>query len=877
MNLLSRFSHQIACRTVARLASLALIAFWAGKLQSTAYAAGDSVPVGGSVTLLATADGSPAPTFQWRKNGTAISGATGQTYTIASATLADAGTYTVVATNTVGSATSPDEVIAVHEVVLNTAPVITTHPTAAQSVTTGGTATFMVVASGLPSPTYQWLKNGVVMAGATGTTLTLSSVTANDNATYAVLVTNVAGSATSNAGVLTVVAEPVVTPPPPPPPPVPTTEAPAFTTQPVATQSVVAGGTVSFSVAASGTPTPTYQWRKNDVAITGATLATLSLSSLTGSDAGTYSVVASNSAGSVTSNSAVLTVTEPVVVAPPPPPPPAPAPTNEAPKITSQPSSTQTILAGSSAALSISATGSPTPSFQWRKNGANIAGATSATLNLRAVTSADAATYSVVATNAFGTVVSDNATIVVNVAPVITTQPAPQAVSSGASVKFTAVVSAIPGATFQWRKNGVAIPGATSAVLSIASASQADAGSYSVVATNAVGTASSHNAALIIAAPPVIVKQPSSVSASAKSKVTLSVSASGSPTPTYQWKKDGHIIPGATEASLVLADVSNGDTGVYTVQAVNLAGWVVSAKATLAVSAQAGGGSGNDNGGGSGGNPGTGGAPSSSRLVNLSVRATAGTGSNSLIVGFVVDGATTKPLLIRGVGPTLGTFGVAGALRDPSLALYSGSAMTASNDDWMTNDNAASIAGTSSEVGAFALPNQASDAALMATLNAGAYTAQLTSKDASSGVALVEVYDAASKNAAKLVNLSVRAQIGGNAEAPNVGFVIAGPTAKRVLIRAIGPTLGVFGVSDAIADPQVEIYRGGTKIEQNDNWGGSDALSAIFSQVGAFGLSDPNSRDAVLYTVLEPGAYTVVVNGTNGSNGVGLVELYEVP
>jgi hypothetical protein len=875
MNLLSRFSHSIACRTVAKLASLALIAFWAGKLQGTAYAAGDSVPVGGSVTLLATADGSPAPTFQWRKNGTNISGATGQTYTITSATLADAGTYTVVATNTLGSATSAGEVITVHEVVLNKAPVITTQPTAAQSVTAGGTATFTVAATGTPTPAYQWLKNGVIIAGATGTTLTLPSVTTNDNASYAAIVTNVAGSATSNAGVLTVVAEPVVTPPPPPPPPAPTTEAPVITAQPAATQSVVAGGAVSFSVTASGTPTPAYQWRKNDVPIAGATLATLSLSSLTGSDAGTYSVVVSNSAGSATSNAAVLVVTEPVVVAPPPPPP--PAPTNEAPRITSQPSSTQTILAGSSATLSISATGSPAPTFQWRKNGANIAGATSATFNLRAVTSADAATYSVIATNAFGTVVSDNATIVVNVAPVITTQPVPQAVASGASVKFTAVVSAIPGATFQWRKNGVAIPGATSAVLSIQSASEADAGSYSVVATNAVGTASSHNAALIIAAPPVIVKQPSSVSASAKSKVTLSVSASGSPAPTYQWKKDGHVIPGATESSLVLAAVSNGDTGVYTVQAANLAGWVVSAKATLAVSAQAGGGSGNDNGGGSGGAPDTGGSPTTSRLVNLSVRATAGTGSNSLIVGFVVDGGTTKPLLIRGIGPTLGTFGVAGALRDPSLALYTGSALTASNDDWMTNDNAAAIAGTSSDVGAFALPNQASDAALMATLNAGAYTAQLTSKDASSGVALVEVYDAASKNAAKLVNLSVRSQIGGTAEAPNVGFVIAGPTAKRVLIRAVGPTLGVFGVTDAIADPQVEIYRGGTKIEQNDNWGGSEALSAIFSQVGAFGLSDPNSRDAVLYTVLQPGAYTVVVNGTNGSNGVGLVELYEVP
>jgi hypothetical protein len=154
----------------------------------------------------------------------------------------------------------------------------------------------------------------------------------------------------------------------------------------------------------------------------------------------------------------------------------------------------------------------------------------------------------------------------------------------------------------------------------------------------------------------------------------------------------------------------------------------------------------------------------------------------------------------------------------------------------------------------------------------------VSSKDASSGVALVEVYDTAvAASGSRLVNLSVRSKVGGAAEAPNVGFVIAGTTPKRVLIRAVGPTLRAFGVTDAIADPQLEVYRGPTLVEQNDNWGGGEVYSGIFSRVGAFGFADPESRDAVLFTVLDPGAYTVVVSGANGTSGVGLVELYEVP
>jgi hypothetical protein len=407
--------------------------------------------------------------------------------------------------------------------------------------------------------------------------------------------------------------------------------------------------------------------------------------------------------------------------------------------------------------------------------------------------------------------------------------------------------------------------------------STGDVGTYSVVASNAVGSTSSAGATLGIAGPPIITRQPLSRAVYSRTNVTFSVTAVGSPTPSYQWRKNGVNIAGATSATLQLKSVTRSDAGKYTVRVSNAIGWMISNAATLMVENQS---TRREDGAviDADGELVTPDVASASRLVNLSVRASAGSEADGLIVGFVVDGTANKQVLIRGIGPSLRDFGVIGALEDPNLALYSGSTLTASNDDWITNENALLIEGVSAGVGAFGLRERGADAALMTTLKSGAYTAQVSSKDASSGVALVEVYDTAvAATGSRLVNLSVRSKVGGAAEAPNVGFVIAGTTPKRVLIRAVGPTLRAFGVTDAIADPQLEVYRGSTMVEQNDNWGGGEVYSGIFSRVGAFGFADPESRDAVLFTVLDPGAYTVVVSGANGTSGVGLVELYEVP
>ena len=173
----------------------------------------------------------------------------------------------------------------------NSAPQITTQP-AGQTVNTGASVTFTVVATGSPAPTFQWKKDGTPIGGATGTAYNIPSAAVGDSGTYTVVATNSAGSANSNGAVL------VVNPPP---------AAPNFTTQPTS-RTVAVGGAVTFTAVATGSPAPTFQWQKNSVPIGGATAATYSIAHAALSDAGTYTVVATNSLSAVSSNGAVLTV-----------------------------------------------------------------------------------------------------------------------------------------------------------------------------------------------------------------------------------------------------------------------------------------------------------------------------------------------------------------------------------------------------------------------------------------------------------------------------------------------------------------------------------------------------------------------------------------
>ena len=270
-----------------------------------------------------------------------------------------------------------------------------------------------------------------------------------------------------------------------------------------------------------------------------------------------------------------------------------------------------------------------------------------------------------------------------------------------------------------------------------------------------------------------------------------------------------------------------------------------------------------------------------SRIVNLSVRALAGSGSQTLALGFVVSGGN-KTLLVRGVGPDLISFGVANPLADVDLTLYGGSTAIAFNNGWQTGASADAITGLEAQVGAFPLPGGSLDSALIAVVNTGAYTAQIVGANNATGNALAEVYDADSNPAARLVNASARMQVnpGGNSLNPVIiGFVISGGAPETVLIRGVGPGLAAFGVTGVLPDPQVTLFLGSTQIARNDNWERNNNISQIaatFVQVGAFPLVD-GSLDAALVTTLQPGSYTVEISGVSNDSGVALLEVYDVP
>jgi hypothetical protein len=269
-------------------------------------------------------------------------------------------------------------------------------------------------------------------------------------------------------------------------------------------------------------------------------------------------------------------------------------------------------------------------------------------------------------------------------------------------------------------------------------------------------------------------------------------------------------------------------------------------------------------------------------LRNLSTRGQVGTAANVLIAGFVVAGDTPKRVLVRAVGPSLAAFGVTGVLADPQLQIFGGGTLVLENDNWGGTPALITAAG---QVGAFPLDAASRDAAVVATLPPGAYTAQVSGAGGGTGVALVELYDvdaAQPFTPQKLVNVATRGVVGAGQAQLIAGFVVSGNTAKKVLIRAVGPTLGraPFNVAGTLADPQLRLVRGAdVVVRDNDNWeNGNDAalVAEAASRVGAFPLA-AGGRDAALLLSLPPGTYSAQVTGAGTSTGIALVEVYEVP
>jgi uncharacterized delta-60 repeat protein len=513
------------------------------------------VPAGTSVNFTVNATGSGQLGFQWKKNGVNLAGKTSATLTINAAAAADAGDYSVAVSNSSGVTTSQNATLVV---VSDVSPKIAVQPLN-QNVSPGSTVVFSVTATGSGNLAFQWRKNGVNLSGQTGATLTLNNVTSADAGDYSVVVSNSSGADTSATAKLTVTATAV--------------QPPVILVQPI-TQTVPLGAKVNLSVTATGSGQLRYQWKKNGVDLAGQTAASLTINAAAAADAGDYGVTVSNDGGVTSSALASLTV----------------GTTAGAPLITLQPVQ-QSVAAGATVTFTASAEGTGPLSFQWKKNGVNVAGGTSASLTLNNVTAADAGDYSVSVSNSAGVTSSSQASLTVGTTasvPKITVQPLQQSVAAGATVTLTANAEGTGPLSFQWKKNGVNISGATSASLTLNGVSAADAGDYSVVVSNSAGTATSTAATLTVnaAGAPAIVAQPSGQTATAGSKVTLAVQATGSGTLSYQWKLNGVNIAGATQATLTLDNVQVSNAGKYQVVISNSTGATTSAEATLNVVAQ---------------------------------------------------------------------------------------------------------------------------------------------------------------------------------------------------------------------------------------------------------------------------------------------------
>lgn len=385
--------------------------------------------------------------------------------------------------------------------------------------------------------------------------------------------------------------------------------------------------------------------------------------------------------------------------------------------------------------------------------------------------------------------------------------------------------------------------------------------------------------------------------------VTMAVGSSTAGA-TFQWRLNGSDIAGATNASYMLSAAGSADSGKYEVMVAGGGGSTTQEMGTLTV------------------------APTDAKLINLSARGMAGTGTGQMVMGFVSQGdqpGATQTVLLRGMGPSLGMMmgggGMmqgSGVLADPVLTIFDGgSRMMGADMGWNAAPTVATGTGASTVVatmrsaslammnslGAFS-PTSASDSAVMMTAPSGLYTT-VVSGDGKAGLVLAECYDADAlsdgTSTAQLVNMSARATVGTGNDVLIGGFFIApGPSgaSATVLLRAMGPSLAMFGVMDNLSLPTMTLNDGDSKpIASAGSWtampttavGGNvspvhagieQATAAAMAKVGAF-APIAGASDSAMVATLPPGSYSVVVSGLPDSRGtpavgVCLLEIYQV-
>jgi hypothetical protein len=256
--------------------------------------------------------------------------------------------------------------------------------------------------------------------------------------------------------------------------------------------------------------------------------------------------------------------------------------------------------------------------------------------------------------------------------------------------------------------------------------------------------------------------------------------------------------------------------------------------------------------------------------VNISTRLRVETGDKVMIAGFIITGNASKDVVIRGLGPSLTNFGMAGGLlADPIIELRNSSGVLLQQNNNWKDDQRSQIEGTVFQ------PSDDRESVILRTLAPGAYTAILKGVGNTTGVGTIEVYDNNQAAASQLANISTRGFVQTGQNVMIGGFMLGNTTgSSRVAVRGLGPSLTSFGLGSVLADPTLELHNvNGTIMISNDDWA-TDVVSA--AQLTANGLAPSNPKEAGIFTTLPPGTYTAVLQGTNSGTGIGLIEVYNL-
>jgi alpha-tubulin suppressor-like RCC1 family protein len=497
--------------------------------------------------------------YQWLRNGVEVPSATSPLMQLQAVSAADHNSrFQVRVSNAQGSAVSNEALLVVSAKPV--VPLLTTAPLD-QWVVAGQNAVFAATATGSGPLTYQWLRNGVAVPGATEPIYALPAQLSDDGARFSLTVSNAGGSVTSPSVLLRVFA----------------TQIPPVIAAAPANVQALAGGNALFAVSVIGTGPFEYQWLRDGTPITGATSPQLTLTQVQlGDHNAQFAVRVSNAAGNVVSAPAALLVSAAAA---------SPSVTQHPQAVTANP--------GASAVFSAQASGTAPLSYQWFRNGVAINGATAPTYSLATLQQSDqGAQFTVQVTNAAGSALSFSALLTVTEAPVapsIAMAPASVSVQEGANAAFYVSANGTAPLAYQWSKNGVAIPGAVHPLYVIENAATADDyASLRVTISNAAGQTTSSAATLRVMpvlSAPAISAQPQAQTLPPGATAQFNVIADGSGPLNYQWYRNGVAIAAATGMRYALQNISAADDGaVFTVVISNTAGSATSFGALLRVS-----------------------------------------------------------------------------------------------------------------------------------------------------------------------------------------------------------------------------------------------------------------------------------------------------